>query len=574
MNKQIDPGPNFADPRCFIPPKLLGYLDLSRLPGPAIPARLKAMLPGVLKKDPSHFVVLEPKRLPYAGMSESMLQEPRSFLTIGPDSDYPGLQTDQELQVEWFGRKVYAVSMTVVKTGENTWRMCDSLAEHIGKQLGRHIPHSQILTSGIKDRWAITAQTVVIVGVSMAEMKTVDWSGFAPGRRGFFVKDIQPTNRLLDMGDHLANGFEIKVLVDGASKAELQEYMEPRAFALSMRNYWILNFFHRQRLGPGQNLQMKGLTLLTGEWEPVEKCFPFRSAAEAMVHRLLFEVSHRDNDGVRALRHNLETSWQYNFEELERNLGRQYKRYNLTLEYEVAKRLADEFFNGCCESVLYDLRNRLSLCIGAWQAYYWNQALASQLESGYLAPDVWARNGDNRSFVQASIPLAMSCEESKRVYRRTAQGQKCLEEMAKTEELAARGTQYLRAYIESYWAAEALKPHKQRDRTDNTGLSLKLVRSLFSGADVVNGVERPDASSISAALVMHLFLVPRDRRSGVEKSKPPRRKAFVRANDFDYDVEDGAVNLRFNLRSGAYATTLVGLLFDTTDPEELDNAGN
>ena len=571
MTKQIDPGPNFADPRCFIPPKLLGYLELSRLPI-AVPDRVQAMLPGVLKKEPWHFQVTEPRERFYPGMPEGTPDQKMQFLTIGPESDYPGLRTDLDLHVDWFGRKVPAVAMTVVKTGENTWRMSDTLAEHIGKQLGRHIPHSQILTSGIKDRWAITAQTVVIVGVSMADMRKVDWSGFTPGRRGFFVKDVRPTDRLLDMGDHLANGFQIRVLVEGKTKEELQEYMEPRAFALSMRNYWILNFFHRQRLGPGQNLQMKGLTLLTGEWDPVQKCFPFRSAVEAAVHRLLFEVSHRDNDGVRALRNNLETSWQYNFDDLERTLGRQYKRYNLTLEYEVARRLADEFFNGCCESVLYDLRNRLSLCIGAWQAYYWNQALASQLESGYLDPDTWARNGDNRSFVQASIPLAMSCEESKRVYRRTAQGQKCLAEMAKTEELAAQGEDYLREYIKSYWAAEALKPHRERDRSDNTGLSLKLVRSMFSGADVVNGVERPDASAISAALVKHLFLAPRDRRSGLEKSKPPRRKAFVRANDFEYEVEDGAVTLRFNLRSGAYATTLVGLLFDTTDPEELDNA--
>jgi tRNA(Glu) U13 pseudouridine synthase TruD len=35
----------------------------------------------------------------------------------------------------------------------------------------------------------------------------------------------------------------------------------------------------------------------------------------------------------------------------------------------------------------------------------------------------------------------------------------------------------------------------------------------------------------------------------------------VPVTNLDYDVEDGAVNMRFRLRKGAYATTFLGILF-------------
>jgi tRNA(Glu) U13 pseudouridine synthase TruD len=558
----------FDDSRYMVPAGLLDYFSLVRVPDMLrIPEPHRQKWYGELKAIPADFVVTEPVPT-YPGLADlykANVNVPQHrMLTVSDQSDMPGLRTDQDLKVRYKGCMVSAVALTVVKKGETTWGVADLLAQFLSEQLGRPIDQKRIVYSGLKDRTAVTAQTFVVIGVSMSEMSRVDWSKLVMGDRGFFVKDLRPADRLLDQGDHLANNFEIKVRLEGKSAQEIEEYLGPRVEILRHLRYWIPNAFHLQRLGPTQDNQKWGRNLLTGDFQPPAGVNPFTTHAEAMLFQMLFGASTRGSQALRDLRKELMPYWQYNFPEMERLLRRKTKRFNLKLEYEVVKRLSNPKFRGSSELVLYDLQNRLSIAVGAWRAVYWNWALGSLIESGDIEPGGKAR-----------IPLAFSCDESREFYRQWDYGHECLSEMAVTEQLAARAEPYMHAFIEKYWtdiAAEqaASGLASPSDHPDQTGLSTKLIQKLFPAREAVGGFEPPARRDLSAALVRHLFLVPREFKTGNPKPYAPTRDAFVRVGNFDYHCEDGAAVLRFSLRSGSYATMLIGLLFDTSDPEELN----
>ncbi len=561
---------NFEDPRMFVP-GLLDFIDLSRPNrGVTVPAHVQTPLRGQLKsaQDCSDFIVLEPVG-EYPGMPDSMRSGRRKFLSAGPDSDMPGLVTSQEMYVNYFGRHLPAVAFTVYKWGTGTWPVQDALAQGFTQQLRRNFNPKDILESGMKDRKGRTVQHFTVPGLSIREAMSLDWTKIQwnAARSGFLVKDVRPTDKLLRMGSHGANFFDVRIKVPGKTRAELEEYMAPRARWLTEHDYLVPNYFHRQRLGPGQNMQMHGLALLTGNYKPVHPCNPLMTNVEVFLHHLLFQPSARDGRQVQELRARMAGNWQYNFEAMERDLRRVHSRYNLSLEYEVAKRLAQtDRFGGCGEAIVYDLKKRLSMCVGAWQAYYWNWELHAQLQSRRMQP--------TRT---ATIPLAMSCEDAKRTYRRTPLGRQCLSELALMEAKAARADEYVEEYIGKHWddfdamiAQRKLKnAHFRPEREllpDDLGLSFDLVRNLFSGGRADG---RPDIESLSASLIKRLYLVPRDM-NGYVKESAPRRKSYTRAEDFEFSCEDEGVRIRTWLRSGSYFTTLAGVLFDTADPEELE----
>ncbi len=561
---------NFNDPRLFVP-GLLDYIDLSRLPG-GVTVEPSAVPPlqGQMKVafDCSDFIVLEPVG-EYLGMPDS-LKGQRRYLTAGPDSDMPGLRTDQELYVHYHGRRVPAIAFTAYKWGTGTWPVQDAVAKGLTQQLGRHINPRDVLTSGLKDRRGRTVQHFMVPGVSIAEALKVDWTRvqWSAARSGFLVKDVRPTDKILKFGSHRSNFFDVRIRVPGKSRAELEAYMLPRVLWLSQHDYLVPNFFHRQRLGPGQNMQRKGVQLLTGDYVPQEKAHPFLNNAEVFLHSLMFEPSGRDSKQVRELRRQMAGQWQYNFEEMERILRRSHRKFNLSLEYEVARRLANDRRYSSCEAILYDLRSRLSLCVGAWQAFYWNWELYSQIKSGKISP---RRN--------AAIPLPMSSDDAKFTYKRTQLGRQCLAELGALEEKAAAAEEYLEAFVSQYWAQfneevaarRVTNPDYRPDREqlpDDIGLSFDLVRRLFgNGVEEIGGVRRPDGAALSAAFIRRVFLVPTADGSG-RKPSAPRRKAFTKGEDFEWEASDECVRIRTSLRSGSYFTTLAGALFDTSDPDE------
>lgn len=578
---------NFRDPRAFVPP-LLDYIDLSRLPS-ALDESVVDAFPGLIKSAPdcSDFIVLEPVG-EYPGMPEYMRRGPIRFLSAGPESDMPGLQTDKEMYVNYYGRRVPAIAITVYKWCIGTWAVQDAIARGISKQLRITLHPNDVLTSGLKDRRGRTVQHMVIPGVSMADARKIDWSRiqWSGPRSGFLVKDIRPTDKTLRLGSHRANFFDVRIRVPGKTRAELEAYMAPRVAWLSRRDFLIPNYFHRQRLGPWQNMHEHWLALLTGNYTPQVACNKLMTHAEVLLHHLVFQPSARDSQEVRQLRAELASHWQFDFGRMHRILRRdnQYRKLNMNLEYEIVSRLAQlEVFGGCAEAIIYDLKKRISLCVGAWQGFYWNWELYNQLHRRQrpLLP--------NRN---ANIPLAMACDDARAFYGRSELGRQCLEEMAVLERQAAwvdpeepggvSGDEYLETLIENHWRAywqdvdakRAQNPDYRPDRAtlpDEFWLSFELVYDIF-GSRITCDKARPEPDVLSAALMKRLFLVPRDEEGRV-RTCAPRRRAFFRAEDFRYDCDDEVVRIQTWLRSGAYFTTLAGTLFDTnTDPDEAGDA--
>lgn len=577
--------PDFNSPRDFVPP-LTGFIDLSR-PNSDVPDWVKTPLPGQMKvlQDCTDFIVREP--VPnYPGMPEYMRTGKRRFLTAGPESDMPGLRFDGNMYVHHNGRRAPAVAFTVYKWGTGTWPVQDAIAKGLSFQL-RRTPQNlfnpkDVVPSGLKDRKARTVQTFVVIGLTIEEAQQIDWTKicWSAARSGFFVKDIRPTDVVPRMGSHGANFFDVRIRVPGMTREQLEEYMAPRAEFLRRHDFLVPNYFHRQRLGPGQDMQRKGLVLLSGDYQSEDRFNPLMTNVEKFVHSLLFSGSARDEKEITELRAHLAGLWQFRFEDMDREMRdglreiarrtkKHWLRHALSLEYEIVRRLSDmDRFGGCCEAVLYDLKSRLSLCVGAWQGFYWNWEVYNQIQGRRLSPQ---RN--------ATVPLPMSCEDAKRTYRRTPLGQQCLTEMAVIEQQSESADAYLEAYIADHWArfeekygsTSARVPRDlQRDELD---LSFDLVRSLFNGSRSVNGMSRPDSDALSAALVKRMYLIPRDA-SGRLKDSSIRRKAFTRAEDFEYSCDDEVVRIRTWLRSGSYFTTLANALFDTSDPEENEDGSS
>lgn len=160
---------NYEDPQSFLPAAIYDYLAP---PNTSAKPEAWQRLPAIAKRYPHYFIVKEP----VPGCKDR-------FLSTGAESDYP---------VEVLAAPRHADSVvvaTLVKEKLVTWAAIDWLADTASKVLGREIFPEQIRHSGLKDRWAVTAQSIVIFGVTVEEMRRLSWS-YQPGKSGFFLKDI------------------------------------------------------------------------------------------------------------------------------------------------------------------------------------------------------------------------------------------------------------------------------------------------------------------------------------------------------------------------------------------------
>lgn len=157
---------SFDDSQNFVASSIFNYLAPPN--GPESPR-----IPAIAKRYPRHFIVRE--KVP--GSSDR-------FLSIGRESDYPSSVLNQSRLQDSI------VVATLVKEKLVTWAAIDWLAKLLTKTLGREIRPEQIRHCGMKDRWAITTQSVVIFGVTVSELKGIVWP-HSPGRAGFFLKDIR-----------------------------------------------------------------------------------------------------------------------------------------------------------------------------------------------------------------------------------------------------------------------------------------------------------------------------------------------------------------------------------------------
>ncbi len=257
------------------------------------------------------------------------------------------------------------VGVTLVKRCLTTYSAIYQLARGLGISAGK------VSYGGLKDRWALTAQRIVIADVFVEDVVRMCCPETIAGK-GYFLKDPQPTQFKLQAGKLQSNRFTLNVSLPGLRKAEIDQYLAPRLKLLSQRadqlrvgsagaddEFLIPNGYGRQRLGPRQNLAKVGAVLIA-------------EGAESAIYRFLTEKSGKEKAGALALRDEMANLWP-NFTAIKSALEPAYSDLNLDLEYLIATRLAR--CGGNFNQVVQILPDEFKLWVGSYQSYWYNQVL-------------------------------------------------------------------------------------------------------------------------------------------------------------------------------------------------------
>ncbi len=442
--------------------------------------------------------------------------------------------------------------------------ICDRLTTAGGIEKMRQVlnlpRHVEICTAGLKDRWAWTSQRTDLPCDDIEKLKRLlaRQGSFeeAMRRTGIFLKDPTSVKARLNKGHLEGNRFTIKVDVEGASKAVLQNYMGAaiekaqsmmtsasliavaRAMNLGEGDILVPNAYGNQRQGARQNLASVGEDLIL--YGP-EKAFK----------RFLTETTSNEGHRARDLRKALAKEWEGgeaaiaeqrskavasgNSAEIERTsklsvvkmqmflhsmvdiLEKQdrfagnrsaYEVCNMVYEWKLVRSM---FMHLDYEAVLRDrqVKNDISLWIGAYQGYHFNQLLA-----------------------------------------RTITGELQLETLVSE----------LEKIVDTL-----VDDHRVKSSFKKRNLRLFEV-PLFSCEKVAMAFyQRFMPEAIPAQinpLVAELFLCPGGNGKG------PWRPPYVVPQGLQWSCDEEAVNFRFTLRSGAYATTFLGLIFNLVEAKK------
>lgn len=449
-------------------------------------------------------------------------------------------------------RSAFMVAVTMGKERLPTMGACDWFATVTSKLLGRELKSKKVFNSGLKDRWAETAQTIVVEGVTVEEMQRIipQYPPYAPGRAGFVIKDPRHAYDRVYKGDHGVNRFEITVRMNGTA-AEINDYLAPRLAKLQRRDMWIPNAFGRQRLGRRQNLHVIGRTMVTNDFAaPPEQGIPeFGSATEAACYRFLFSTTPSEPANAAAVRKQAEGMWLYNFRDMAALLDRNYRQLNLNIEHKMADRLADvDRYEGSFERVVESMWDECSLFVAAWQSWWWNLVLSRKMY-GWIREMDGSQSDRRRSEAPCNCGGAEhTCEDEGGEHRR---GNQC-----KTCRCMRCGDR------------KAFNPGKKSiPILMATPQAREWYGRLPYCREAVRELSRADAD------VRRMFLEPRNRRDGQPKQYGPWRKAFIKVENLRWEVVDGQWKAVFDLRSGAYATTFLLMLFNLIDPDQ-SNTGD
>lgn len=613
----------FEDPQSFLDSSVFNYLS------PEIPeGESWERCSAIAKRFPEHFIVREP----VPGI-------PGRYLSIGLESDYP------EETIKRPRCPDSVVAATLVKRCLVSWAAIDWLADLLSKSLGRKIWPEQIRHSGLKDRWAITAQTIVIFGVTVEELSRINFP-VNPGKAGFFLKDIRwvdgcvrihpsgdkQRNRVftetqsvihypasmnretamgivrehlskslgkffkpesfgfknsknvlniaqtaaselegvtwpaslgvslsgariyrsncLSKGDHRQNLFQLKILVKDKKPGELNDYLRPLLNKLEKLSYCIPNAINWQRLAARQLGHLHGLTLITGQYAAPKGVHDFGSASEAALYRFLFETSGRENPAAEQMRREMEPCWLYDFAGMRQKLERSYRQLNLSVEYKIVERLADnERYRGDFQAVVRSASEEVSMWVAAWQSWWWNQVLARKLPH-------WVREMEEIDALRRQVAASEdpSCGNRKQA-------------ACSAQDSLVPDNRRVKAKLE-----DRLKRANPLQRGIPLLMDTRQSREYYGRlpycADALTQMDQADD------FVRGQFLKPR--------GDTPWRKAFIRVDNLNCQLasevvdgtEQSVVNLEFTLPSGAYATTLVGLMFKLEEPGKAPRNGS
>jgi len=374
-----------------------------------------------------------------------------------------------------------------------------------------NVDPSLITVAGNKDRTARTSQAAV---VEIGDVDLVRRNSFPSEdvlkEQGFFIKDVRRTDSPLGKGRLEGNRFTIKLQVAGMSKQQLTEYLEPR-----LKHILAVHGDGQRPYIPNffwrQRLGRRQNLLGVGHTLITE-------GLEAGVKRFMCEVvESNDHPLATKLRRQLLPIWQD------------------------AERVA-EGRNGAVEEQHYAFLDI-------------KKALEKQTFHG--KPSYQPAN----MFIEHTLATEMAKMRS-------------FEEMIKRNRAVRDDMSLWNGALQGYWCNQVLGrvldgdiPTSALEVGERDGELL--IPLYFTGDEKsVAFYQRVCPEAIPHhvdPVVRKLFLTNfRDRRG-------PRRPAFITVNDLKYSVHDESVTFNFLLRSGAYATNFLSLLFDL-DAEAL--AGN
>lgn len=449
--------------------------------------------------------------------------------------------------------------------------LCDRLttaagAEKLRSMLG--LPrHVRISTAGLKDRWAWTSQLIVVPYKDMEKLRQIlsRQGNFEEAMRrfGVFFKDPHWVRGHLGKGHLEGNRFTIKVLVEDAPVDVLVNYMEAamekarsmksttalanvaKAMNLADGDILVPNAYGNQRKGARQNLDKIGEVLV-------------KFGAEAAFKEFLLATTSNEGHRARDLRKAMAKEWNEAEEviaaqrraalesgdiaEIERTSGLSVIKMRMHLQgmlellekpdrfannrpaYEVCNMVYEwrlvraMFVHLDYEAVLRDqeVRDDVSLWFGAYQGYFFNQ-LQKKTQTGELHLETMIE--ETAKMIDPIVDTLSDPRIDKK----------------KLKDSFARNLQMMEVPLFScepvaMWFYERFMPEAIPSQID------PLVRELFMG--------------------------PGGNHKG------PWRPPYVVPKGLDWYCEAGEVNFRFTLRSGAYATTFLGALFNLVEAKK------
>ncbi|XP_072002956.1 pseudouridylate synthase PUS7L isoform X1 [Engystomops pustulosus] len=159
-------------------------------------------------------------------------------------------------------------AFTLEKENLETLEAISYLASSIG------VLPSDFSYAGIKDKKAITYQSVVVKKVSPERLRGVE--GLLE-KKGLKIYNIHPTCQHLHLGQLNGNHFSIVVRDVRCHTGDISEDLEKRVHEAvrNVKNRGFINYYGPQRFGKGQNIQSHkiGLALLKGEMAQAIKLF-------------------------------------------------------------------------------------------------------------------------------------------------------------------------------------------------------------------------------------------------------------------------------------------------------------
>ena len=392
--------------------------------------------------------------------------------TISPDSDLPPDFVMPDLT------DCRYVAVTLVKRRMTTFDAIYQVAKELGTT------PQKITYAGLKDRYAVTAQRIVIEGVSIARVARACRTCRLDAGVGYFIKDPVPVSGPLFKGGLIANRFTIKVTVPCMTTSQIEEYVAPYLKRLSNCHNLIVNAYGRQRMGRRQNLHQIGYTLLSKGSEACIKQFlldtsPLESSFVGQIRAKLKQLwdkaeTEANETGKKSV---AELAWPY-FEDMRAILEPVASKANLPIELQIVKAtLKYRDFN----EVVRHLYDEFSLFVGAYQSALFNQGLLALVKKNPVPV------ADSRGRLPG-VPLFVNNNQDRNFYR--------------------------------YHRIDAIPDTINQDMAE-------------------------------------IFI-----NSHRKEKKTYWRQAFIEVESLRHKATDGAWNVSFKLRSGAYATTFLGLIFD------------